>query len=174
MTTAVPNDAAHEPLQALIDELWRTECQHVEAQETSLSALEEAMRVLQEWGDRLEQQETEQTAALEELEAAQRTELEAAEEVRCKLEHDLHAARARIADVEAALQARTEELLHAQAANNALAAELQAVTDSMPAPAPAGDPAPDGGVQPKPSAGSSVSERFSRLRQKRADEQAAG
>lgn len=155
------------PLQGLIDDLWQSDRRQAEEQEASLAQLEEAMAALQGWSDRLEEQQAEQEAALNEFEVEQLAHLHHAEEHRKRLDEDLAAARARIAELEGALQTRTEELLAAQASNNALAAELQEIRDTAPLAPPPEPPAHEDGGAP---GGGSVSERFKRLREKRCEE----
>lgn len=73
-----------------------------------------------------------------------------------RMEHDLRLSRGRVTDLETQLQQRTQELLDAQAANNALAAQLQeAPLDAAP---PASEEAPAAG---------GVAERFAKLRDRR-------
>ncbi len=171
----VANATAHQPLQTLIDDLWQGERQQAEEQVASIEALEETMAVLEEWSQRLETQQTEQ----EESEKEEEARWIEAEEVRKRLEHDLVAARGRIADLQSSLQERTEELLKVQAANNDLADELQALSDAQPLCVP---PAVEPVVErlpeevaeeesspdlPEAPEVESVSERFGRLRKKK-------
>ncbi len=106
MTTASVS-AAHEPVQALIDRWWELGVAEAESQEQAISELEQTLQTLSGWGQQLAEQ-------LEDRKTKQQ-----------RLEHDVASLRSRVTDLEKALQDRTEELLRAQAANNALAAELQ-------------------------------------------------
>lgn len=178
---------AHPPLQTLIDDLWQVESQQVEQQTASMEALEEAMTVLDDWSQRLENQQSEQDAEQESQEQAKETEWLEAEELRKRLEHDLITARERMTDLQSSLQERTEELLKAQAANNELVAELQAANDALPLstshatlPVESAEPSEQAEQteqiesdepaeeesSPDPPEGKSVSERFGRLRKK--------
>ncbi len=168
----------HQPLQTLIDDLWQGERQQVEEQAASMGALEEAMGVLEDWGQRLEDQQAEQDAEQATYEKSQEAERLEAEEILKRLEHDLVTARERVADLQSSLQERTEELLKAQAANNELAAELQAKNDALPLRTPpVAEPAPepiakatveeDSTDAPEPAKVKSVSDRFGRLRKKK-------
>lgn len=105
--TTTSLSAAHEPVQALIDRWWELGVSESEAQQQAISELEQTLQDLSEWGQQLAGQ-------LENRETKQQ-----------RLEHDVASLRSRVTDLEKTLQDRTEELLRAQAANNALAAELQ-------------------------------------------------
>lgn len=162
---------AHQPLQTLIEDLWQSERQRAEEQTTSINAIEEAMTVLDDWSQRLEALQANQNAGQEATDQEKEAERVGAEELRKRLEHDLVTARERVDDLQSSLQERTEELLKAQAANNELSAELQAVNDALPL----GVPPTSGPVETKPtdkelssdsSEGKSVSERFGQLRKK--------
>ena len=105
--TTVPVSTAQEPVQALVDQLWE---ETVEGSGEHLSQIEELQQTIHSL-----------LAISEKLSSHLSKE---AEQER-KLEHDVTALRNRVAELEKSLQQRTEELLQAQAANNALAAELQ-------------------------------------------------
>jgi hypothetical protein len=125
---ATINDAARETVQSLLDRWWDDESQLAAECEASLVALDETLRELDGWGDRFAREQVTREAAGR-LRDADRA---AADEHRRRLEHDLAIARARVHDLERALQERTEELLRAQASNNALSAELQSMIDAWP------------------------------------------
>lgn len=100
-------NAAHEPVQALIDRWWDLGVAEAESHEQAITELEQTLRALSDWGQDLANQ------------------LEIRETKKQRLEHDVVSLRSRVTDLEKALQDRTQELLRAQEANNLLAAELQ-------------------------------------------------
>ncbi|MEO0530491.1 MAG: hypothetical protein AAF266_07920 [Planctomycetota bacterium] len=119
-TTPLP---AADPLRALVEEWSRSEVTRAEDLDRLIAPLEEAVERLAEWADRIALVEQAEAERQQEAEARE----QAAEDRRRRLEHDLKLARARVRELEQGLQERTEELLRAQAANNALAAELQSI-----------------------------------------------
>ena len=145
------DSATHEPLRAVIADAAAADAQWNESQQQLIDGVEATLRQLEEQIERLAEGES--------AEEARRRE---ADEHRRRLEHDLKLARTRVHDLEEALQQRTEELLKAQAANNALAAELQAaeidpsdeVAESSASPA----------EEPHGEDEASVTERFAKLR----------
>lgn len=114
---------ATDPLRALVEEWSRVELTRAEDLERMIAPLETAVGQLAEWADRVAVVEQAEAERLQETETRE----QAAEDRRRRLEHDLKLARARVRELEQALQERTEELLRAQAANNSLAAELQSI-----------------------------------------------
>ncbi len=117
-----------DPIGPLVAQWSEAESSRSEQLEQLLGPIEQSLEQLSQWADRLAADQQSQEA--ERQETAQRE--SAAEERRKLLERDLRLARNRVAELEQTLQDRTEELLRAQAANNALAAELQAVGDDLP------------------------------------------
>lgn len=173
-TTPLP---ATDPLRALVEEWSHAEVTRAEDLNRMIAPLEEAVGQLIGYADQIAV--TEQTEAEHREEAATRE--QAAEDRRRRLEHDLKLARARVRELEQALQERTEELLRAQAANNSLAAELQSIeSEGTYASEPLEDEAfehfdstVEPGIEPIESAHpteatgeaeSGVAERFARLR----------
>lgn len=177
---------ASEPIRELIAGWQAGEEQLATEYGATLAAIEEAVRELEAVGARMEQRAQEQEAAIEQERAAWRQQEETSAEARKRLEHDLALSRSRVRELERHLQQRTEELLEAQSANNALAAQLQEVTDPLPVLADhdedyAEPSAPDdsaesaepvaaesGPSNAAPDGEESVSERFARLRNKSA------
>ena len=177
--TETLTETAHQPIRALIDGLSETDRQRGEAAEQLLVALETAVHDLESWGERTARHLVEEESEKERIEHDHQSRNE-----RCAmLEHDLGLARARVVDLEKALQQRTKELLEAQEANNALAAELQSVDgvpplskEAAPPPSEATPEAPaaaeessasNGGPSDEEASNSgSVSERFAKLRKK--------
>lgn len=116
------------PLGQLVVQWSEAESARAEDLERLLNPIEQSLEKLTQWADQLAQDQQANEAEREEM--AQRE--AAGEERRRLLERDLKLARNRVAELEQTVQGRTEELLKAQAANNALAAELQAVGDDLP------------------------------------------
>lgn len=105
--TTVPVSTAQEPVQALVDQLWEDTIEGSGEHLSQIDELQQTIHSLLAISEKLSSHLSEE-----------------AEQER-KLEHDVTALRNRVIELEKLLQQRTEELLQAQAANNALAAELQ-------------------------------------------------
>ncbi|CAL1151141.1 unnamed protein product [Cladocopium goreaui] len=151
MSDTSTDSATHEPLRAVIADAAAADAHWSESQHELINGVEETLRQLEE-----------QIGRIAEGESAEEQRRHEADAHRRRLEHDLKLARTRVHDLEEALQQRTEELLKAQAANNALAAELQAaeidpsdeVAESSASPA----------EEPHGDDEASVTERFAKLR----------
>ncbi len=147
--TTLPTSAVQEPVQALVDQLWEQTVESAQEHSSQVSELQHAIHNLLSVSEKLASHLSEE-----------------AEQER-KLEHDVTALRNRVAELEKALQHRTEELLQAQASNNALAAELQQAeiqSDEATTQQPA-----ESVTEPSEETESpiGVSERFNRLRSSR-------
>lgn len=156
------------PLRALIDEAVDTDSQLGESQQQLIDNVESTFRELEAWVARLEENAAAEAERWNEAEANR----QAADEHRRRLEHDLKLARTRVGDLEKTLQERTEELLRAQAANNALAAELQAaelqlddLDEGEEAEASTSDQEP--AATEETEGEDSVSARFAKLRERK-------
>lgn len=165
-------ESAREPVLAFLGGMREEEQQASEQQENAYEQLQEALESLNAWSERLEQWQAEVDARDQERDADRRS----ADQMRVEFEQECDLLRQRVGDLEIALQDRTEELLRAQAANNALAA-LQSSNVHRPTPAVSEESAemPPLEFEPPPEgpevaeAGESVSERFEKLRRLRAN-----
>lgn len=168
----------YEPVRELIAG-WQADEERMSGEFTAtFAALEQLVQELVAAGDRVGQHAASREAEVQQQLGEWQQQQESEQQHRKRLEHDLALSRSRVTELERHLQQRTEELLEAQSANNALAAQLQEITDPLPVIADHGDtgqeadhaPAPAPAVeQPAVAEGeSSVSERFARLRSKSA------
>lgn len=168
MSPADPH-ASQEPLRQLIAGWNDDETARSEEFGHSLDAVEAAVRELEQLSGRMEQRLAEVNESMEAERQQARERQESETQRRQRLEHDLGLARSRVVELERHLQQRTEELLEAQSANNALAAQLQEAGD-VPFVAPleeAPSEAPHDGPEPfteEPDTEGSVADRFARLR----------
>ena len=127
MTNAI-KETAREPIHGFVNQFWDEEQQETHLQQEKLQQLAEAIDSLNAWSERLEQWQEEAIRHEQELEASQH----ATEQIKVEYEQECTLLRQRVSDLEISLQDRTEELLRAQAANNALAALQSASIHKTP------------------------------------------